>query len=70
MITTFDDSNQMVKYDNKGNGAGETSSVLGEVVELVSAVRNDASTTGQECLSVSSSMVTGRLMTHGAWVAW
>ncbi|MFK4133026.1 autotransporter domain-containing protein [Pseudomonas luteola] len=44
-ITTFDDSNQTVKYDDKGNGAGETSSALGKVVQLVGAVRNDASTT-------------------------
>lgn len=44
-ITQFDDSNKSVRYDDKGNGAGSSSSALGKVVDLVSAVRNDASTT-------------------------
>lgn len=44
-ITQFDDSNKTVKYDDKGNGAGSSSSALGKVVDLVGAVRNDASTT-------------------------
>jgi len=43
--TQFDDSNKTVKYDDKGNGAGSSSSALGKVVDLVGAVRNDASTT-------------------------
>ncbi|KGS15834.1 autotransporter domain-containing protein [Pseudomonas tremae] len=44
-ITQFDDSNKTVKYDDKGNGAGSSTSALGKVVDLVGAVRNDASTT-------------------------
>ncbi len=44
-ITQFDDSNKTVKYDDKGNGAGSSSSALGKVVDLVGAVRKDASTT-------------------------
>ncbi|WP_406642633.1 autotransporter domain-containing protein [Pseudomonas californiensis] len=44
-ITQFDDSNKTIKYDDKGNGAGSSSSALGKVVDLVGAVRNDASTT-------------------------
>ncbi len=44
-ITQFDDTNKTIKYDDKGNGAGNSSSALGKVVDLVNAVRNDASTT-------------------------
>ncbi|WP_268797861.1 autotransporter domain-containing protein [Pseudomonas huanghezhanensis] len=44
-ITAFDDSNKTTKYDDKGNGAGSSTSALGKVVDLVGAVRNDASTT-------------------------
>ncbi|MBV1813986.1 autotransporter domain-containing protein [Pseudomonas viridiflava] len=44
-ITQFDDTNKTVKYDDKGNGAGSSASALGKVVDLVGAVRNDASTT-------------------------
>lgn len=34
-ITQFDDSNKTVKYDDKGNGAGSSTSALGKVVDLV-----------------------------------
>lgn len=44
-IPDFDDSTLTVKYDDTGNGAGETSSALGKSVELVRALRNEASTT-------------------------
>lgn len=44
-IPDFDDSTLTTKYDDAGNGSGESSSALGKVVDLVKAARDDASTT-------------------------
>ncbi|MBB2895287.1 autotransporter domain-containing protein [Pseudomonas sp. AS2.8] len=44
-IPVFDASTQTTKYNDNGNGAGDANSQLGKVVQLVQAIRNDASTT-------------------------
>ncbi len=44
-IPVFDASTQTTKYTDNGNGAGDANSQLGKVVQLVQAIRNDASTT-------------------------
>ncbi len=44
-IPVFDGSTQTTKYSDNGNGAGDANSQLGKVVQLVQAIRNDASTT-------------------------
>ncbi|MEA9392129.1 autotransporter domain-containing protein [Acerihabitans sp. TG2] len=44
-IPVFDDTTKTVQYNDAGNGAGNSDSALGNVVRLVSALRNDASTT-------------------------
>ncbi|AUH01444.1 autotransporter outer membrane beta-barrel domain-containing protein [Prodigiosinella confusarubida] len=44
-IPVFDDTTKTVQYNDAGNGAGNSDSALGNVVRLVLALRNDASTT-------------------------
>ncbi|SFJ00519.1 autotransporter-associated beta strand repeat-containing protein, partial [Methylobacterium brachiatum] len=44
-IPAFDATTSRVQYVDQGNGAGATTSALGKVVQLVNALRNEASTT-------------------------